>query len=149
MDERENQRLVERIYAAFGRGDMQMILDHLADDVRWSHPGPGAVPWGGFRKGKDQVLEFFSRLSRNVEFLHFSPQEFVTRGSRVVVFGHERMRVIGTGREYEAEWAHAFTLRDGLIVSFQGFTDTARIEEAFAANGDNGRAISSLQAAGT
>jgi ketosteroid isomerase-like protein len=36
-----NVESVQAIYDAFGRGDVAVILDHLADDVRWDQDAPG------------------------------------------------------------------------------------------------------------
>ncbi len=41
------------------------------------------------------------------------------------------MRVKATGRSYETEWAHVFTLREGKIVEFREFADSAAVAEAF------------------
>jgi ketosteroid isomerase-like protein len=37
-----------------------------------------------------------------------------------------------TGRVYQVDWVHAFTLRSGKIVEFREYTDTATIVEALA-----------------
>jgi len=78
MSEQTNERMVRDLYDAFGRGDIQAILNMLADDVDWYDPGPPAVTHAGRYRGREDVLRFFresgsrsrSRLSsrRNSSF---------------------------------------------------------------------------------
>src|SRR5215210_5597289 len=101
MAEQENIRLVQALYAAFGRGDIPALLDALTDDVEWWEPGPTDVlPWAGLRRGSDQVGQLFRVLDEVEEVQQFQPQEFVAQGDRVVVLGHERCRIKSTGRIY-------------------------------------------------
>ena len=70
-------------------------------------------------------MEFFSLLGETVEFQEFEPREFVTQGDSVVVVGYERNLIKPTGRTFEQEWAHAYTLREGKIAKHRAFEDTA------------------------
>jgi ketosteroid isomerase-like protein len=49
----------------------------------------------------------------------------------VLALGDERMRVKATGRTYETEWAHVFTVREGKVMEFCEYADTAAVAEAF------------------
>jgi uncharacterized protein len=77
-----NIETVQEMYAAFGRGDVPAILEHLADDVRWDHwpDGSGAqrrgVPWLAARTGRDEVAGFFESLSA-LEIHGFAPRAFL------------------------------------------------------------------------
>lgn len=52
--------------------------------------------------------------------------------NRLPVLGrHEDNRVRATGKEYFTRWVHLYTLKDGLIVGFEEFADTAAIAAAF------------------
>ena len=65
----------------------------------------------------------------------FTPEQFVARDDQVIVFGHERMRTRAGGRVYGTDWVHVFTMRDGKIVGFREYTDTATIVEALRQEG--------------
>jgi ketosteroid isomerase-like protein len=132
MSEQENVRTIEELYAAFGRRDLAFILNTLAVDVDWQHPRPGDIPWGGKRRGREEVAQFFAAIGEHLEVEQFSPEQFVARGDQVIVFGHERMRARPTGRVYEDDWVHAFRLHSGKIVGFREYADTAAIVEALA-----------------
>src|SRR6266511_800663 len=96
--EQENVRTVQRAYEAFGRGDIPAVLAMLTDDIEWSEPGSADVlPWGGERRGREQVGQFFQALDGALEFEAFEPREFIAQGDTVVVLGSERARVKATG----------------------------------------------------
>ena len=129
MGEQENLDLIKEVYAAFGRGDLPAILGALTDDVEWHHPRPAEIPGGGSRRGHDEVTGFFVAIGQNIDVEQFSPERFHADGDTVIVFGRERMRVKASGRSYDAEWTHEFTIRGGKIASFREYTDTATIIE--------------------
>src|SRR6478672_2061561 len=88
MAEQENVKIVQDMYAAFGRGDIPGVLNHLTDDVVWTTYAPSdKIPWAGKLQGKDGVGKFFSLLNEAVEFSKFEPKEFIANGNKVVVLG--------------------------------------------------------------
>ena len=131
MSDQTNTDVVRQAYEAFGRGDIAAVLDLLTDDVDWTLQGPSAIPWAGTRRGREAVAEFFSLIGENLEFERFEPREFVAQGDTVVVLGDERSVVRPTGRAFENEWAHVYTLRDGKIAKGRFFEDTAAQVVAF------------------
>jgi hypothetical protein len=132
MSEKENLRIIQQAYAAFGRGDLPGLLALLSSDVEWQHPEVANVPWAGSFRGTDKVAGFFAAVAKAADIESFEPQHFIAQGDRVVVLGRERVRVKSTGRSYETEWAHAYVLRDGKVTQFREYTDTARVAAAFA-----------------
>jgi ketosteroid isomerase-like protein len=126
MSEGENVERIQELYAAFGRGDVPTILSQLTDDAVLYDPGPPEVPHAGRYRGPEEVGQFFGRIAETVEIEEFAPTEFVAQGDRVVVLGSLRGRVKATGRSYDNEWAHVWTLRDGKVAGMQIYEDTAR-----------------------
>jgi uncharacterized protein len=133
MSEQANEQVVLRLYAAFGQGDMQGIMDVLAEDVDWLFVGrPEDVPFAGQRHGHEQMKEFFRIVGETAgEIYEFGPREVMSFDDKVLVLGHERVRVRATGRVFETDWAHLFTVHDGKIVRLREFYDTATMAEAF------------------
>jgi ketosteroid isomerase-like protein len=131
MSDQTNSAVVQQAYEAFGRGDIPTVLSALTDDVEWTLQGPPGIPWAGTHRGREGVAEFFSLLGEGLEFELFEPLEFVAQGDTVVVLGHERSVVKPTGRGFEQEWAHVYTLRDGKIATGLFIEDTAAQVEAF------------------
>jgi ketosteroid isomerase-like protein len=122
---RTNAGVVQETYEAVGRGDIPALLDLLTDDVEWTFQGPSSIPFAGTRHGREGVAGFFSLVGENLEFQEFEPREFVAQGDMVVVLGFERSLVKPTGRTFEQEWAHVYTLRDGKVATFLALEDTA------------------------
>jgi uncharacterized protein len=130
MSEQENTKLVQQAYENFKSGDIQSVLDLLADDIEWELPNIENVPFSGKRRGREQAGEFFRSLADSQEAQHFEPKEFIAQGDNVVALGHYGWRVHSTTREFEADWAHVFTIRGGQIVKFHEYTDTAAVASA-------------------
>jgi len=116
-----NTKLIESAYEAFGRADIQAIVDLSDDGVVWT--SPRTLPQGGQYKGKAGVGEFFqgvgaawSDLTANVESLNEAGADQV-----ITVVRLDGTLRSGGPAGYGA--THVFTLRDGKIVQFREFTD--------------------------
>ena len=127
----QNVAVVQQAYNNFKAGNIPALLDLLPDNVTWQLPEIEGVPFAGKRTGRSAVAEFFKGVEANQETLEFEPREFIAQGDKVVSLGHYRWRVKTTGREYGSDFAHVFTVRDGNIIGFQEYTDTATAARAY------------------
>ena len=127
MSEQQNLEIVKRGYEAFGRGDIQALLDLFADDIEWTSPGPPQLPTAGTRRGRQQVAEFFQGVDQLFDIQQFEPKAFLAQGDLVVVLGSDTARIKATGKVVTDEWAHAFTVRDGKIVKMREYIDTSAV----------------------
>lgn len=132
MSEQQNLQTVRDAYAAFGRGDVQGVLDKLADDVQWELQGPKQIPYAGVFNGKDGVTKFFTLLAQADEVQAFEPRRFFAEGDMVVVLGRYAARVKATGVEASTDWVHTFTFRDGKVCAWREYFDTAAYAQAYA-----------------
>ena len=73
---------------------------------------------------------FFKVLGESLETLQFELRDFIAQGNKVVVVGYQRGRAKPTGRLYEIEFVHLWSVRDGKISEFWVYTDTAALVEA-------------------
>ena len=127
----DNIALVQRLYAAFGRGDLETIYAALAPDIRWEVTGLREdYPLFGPRRGIEGVKEFFETLQRTEDFSDFTPQEFHGSGDKVFILGHYAITVKTNGGKIDTDWCHVFTIRDGRVTAWREFTDTAQIAAA-------------------
>jgi len=122
--------VVKQIFEAFGDGDMPRFFSLLSEDVRWDHRGPPGAPISQLYVGKVGVEEFFTTINATQEFLEFEPHEFFGSGNRVVALGFHRFRVKETGKEWESEFAHSYTVEDGLVTSWRPIHDFTAEAEA-------------------
>jgi hypothetical protein len=135
MSQQENLEILQSGYKAFTEGDMQTLVNLLADDVEWIFPTTYAgILWAlQLWRGRDGVLQAFRTLRERLEFRVFQPDEFIVSKDSVVVLGHERCRVKATGRIVEAKWVQIFTLRDGRIRRYREYSDTAAWDHGYSA----------------
>jgi ketosteroid isomerase-like protein len=131
VGERENTELVQQGYQHFKNGDIQSFLGLLSEDVEWTLFEIEGVPFSGTRRGSERVGEFYSQIFDTEEVLHFKPRELVAQGDKVVALGHYAWRVKSTGREYESDFVHVITVRDGKVARYQEFMDTAVVGGAY------------------
>ena len=131
MSEQKNTRIVQDAYNNFKSGNIQALLALLSDNIDWRLPEIQNVPFAGRRTGRSAVGEFFEQVGASQDVLRFEPREFVAQGEKVVSLGHYEWRVKDTGRQFEADFAHVFTIRDGKIVAFHEYTDTAAAAAAY------------------
>ena len=119
-------------YAAFGRGDVQGILDRLDDGIVWKgvYGARPHVPTSGERRGKAQVGEFFKQVAQTVNFSRFEPEEFIAAGDKVVALGHYTATT-SIGKKFNSDFAMVFTVRNGRVVEFQEFTYSAALNAAY------------------
>lgn len=134
MPESANVEVVKKAYAAFQRGDIHGVLALVDDNADWHavKGAEGAAPHAGARKGRAQVADFFAQLGASTEFTRFEPLEFIAQGDQVVVIGDYAATVKTTGRSVASDWAMVFTVRDGRIVRFREWSDSAQLVRAYA-----------------
>jgi uncharacterized protein len=132
MQETQNTQVVQDAYAAFGRGDIQTVLDKLADDVVWEgvYGAAAHVPTSGTRRGKGAVAEFFKQVAANVNFSRFEPKEFIATGDKVVALGHYAATT-PADKSFDSEFAMVFSLQNGKVTHFREFCNSAAINAAY------------------
>ena len=130
MNEQANTEVIRSTYEAFNKGDMIAILSHIAEDAKWNNQGPLNVPYAGSYNGKAEIPRFFQAIAESTTGGQVVAEEFIAQGDRVVAIGRYRATVRGTGAQIDSPIAHVFTVRDGLIVTWDGFSDTAKVSAA-------------------
>lgn len=131
MNEQKNTEIVKQAYDNFKSGNIQAVLSLLSEDVDWRLPKVENMPHSGTRRGINQVTEFFSLLAETQQSKEFEPREFIAEGDRVVALGHYVWQANATGREFESNFVHVFTVRDGKVTGFDEYFDTANAAAAF------------------
>jgi uncharacterized protein len=127
-----NVAFVQSLYAAFKRGDIATIVKGLAADVDWEVNGRRKdYPLLGIWKGPAEVQKFFQGVAEHEEATAFLPRDFFAAEDRVFVLGHYSWKIRKTGRAVASDWVHVFTIRNGKVVKFKEFNDTAQFAEAY------------------
>lgn len=131
MNEQQNVELVRRAYAAFANKDLEHVLMCMAPQIEWEIPAVPQLCFTGKRHGREQVAEYFRLNSELQETRELSPKEFIAQGNKVVVLGHGAWTARETGRDFESDWVHVFTIEGGQIMAFREFLDVHVAVEAF------------------
>src|SRR5262249_33469640 len=114
---------------AFGQGDIEGILRHVAEDVRWEAEGPAEMVFTGIRNGKDETLGFFKAIAQEHSDPKLEMTDFVSEGDAVAVFGRYQA-TMRTGRRADTPVAHLFRFRDGKVIRYVNLVNTAEFVRA-------------------
>lgn len=127
----ENVNVVRGLYQAFATGDIPVIIAALDPQIEWweaenfiyadknPYVGPEAVLGG-----------VFMRIANDWDSFAVSPEEVLDAGEVAIGHGYYSGTHKQTGERVRAQFAHFFTFRDGKIVKFQQYTDTAQFMKA-------------------
>lgn len=120
-----NVETVQRIYAAFGRGDVEAILAELTDDVDWSSEASSTeAPWWGAHHGKAEVPRFFQALASTIEVTEFTPLAFASNDTDVFAVIRFASKVTATGKSGAMDLHHRWEFRGGKVCRYRGTEDT-------------------------
>src|SRR6185503_5997780 len=129
----QNKKTIEGMYEAFGRGDIPFVIEALDRDVEWWEAENFIYADKNPYVGPQAVLEgVFARIGQEWEWFTVTPKEVLDAGETVVGRGYYAGKYRQTGREVRAQFAHVFGFRNGKVVTFQQYTDTAQFREAVA-----------------
>jgi len=130
-----NLAVVGGIYEAFGRGDIDFILDQVADDCAWeswldNHGQKAGIPPMTPRHGRAGVAEFFAYVA-TMEIQAFQVLDMLASDRQVVVEVQISIALPGGGSVTDEE-LHLYSLNDaGRISRMRHYVDTAKQIKAY------------------
>jgi len=111
---------VEKMFAAFGSGDLEKFRETISEDTICIYHGTQEIPKATY-KGKDNATTFLRNILTYTEVLSFEPQQFICEGNMVVVIGQEHQRVRKSGKELKQKWVQVYTVENNLITKMEEF----------------------------
>ena len=108
---------VQRMFAAFGAGDLDALLETVHPESRWTYYGANPRLAAATFVGRDNVRRFFEGVLERLTITEFNAEQFVAEGETVVIFGSEAGSVRATGQSFRNVWTQKYVVRDGLIVA--------------------------------
>lgn len=131
----DNISIVQDIFAAFSRGDIEYVMSTISEAVTEFSvisDSPTQVPWHLNGKGKVGAGRFFEALGGTVEFTKFDPRDYAASGDHVYVTIDMDMTVRKSGVKISMrDVVHKFTLKGGKCVRWRASEDTALTDRAF------------------
>jgi ketosteroid isomerase-like protein len=128
----QNIETARQMYEAFGRGDVQAVLDRVTDDIDWSTDAAiPSAPWYGPRHGKDELAGFFAAIGSTGPVTEFKPLAYSgNQDGDVMVFIRYAFAVTATGKHVEMNMHHYWKFRDGKAYYVRSSEDTAQVAAA-------------------
>jgi ketosteroid isomerase-like protein len=119
---------LDRYYAALKAGDRAGLRGVVADEIEVHYPAPeGLLPWAGDWTGFEGFERFISTVGDHLVIDTVEPVSVHVAGDTVITVLRGEWTVKATARKVRTETVNMFTLRDGKIIRYQVFTDTAAL----------------------
>jgi uncharacterized protein len=129
----QNVDIVQGMYNAFASGDIPTILAALDPQVEWWEAENFIYDDGNPYVGPEAVLQgVFMRIGTEWEGFAVTPKEVLDAGDTAIGHGYYSGTYKKNGKHTKAQFAHFFTFRDGKVVRFQQYTDTAQFKQVIA-----------------
>ena len=125
----ENVELVQKVFDAYSRGDLQAMLDRMAPEFEF-HPSGQFMDTQAIYRGREGWTEFWHTFHAAWESITISVERIEDLGEQVLVLGTFRGRGHASGVEVTRESAWIMTLRDGLIAQSRTIVSWAKALEA-------------------
>jgi ketosteroid isomerase-like protein len=124
----DNVDVVQGAWDAFGRGDIDAVLEAIAPSAETRLPE--SLPWGGTYAGPDGFRDFLAKLGDSWDQFSATPQKVLgADDNHVIVLAKTKGRT-KAGATIEGKTIWIYQLRDGKIADAESFGDTAQLLEA-------------------
>src|SRR5262245_18556702 len=125
----ENVEVVRRSLHVLNDQGIQAALKLWHPEVEFDFSG--VFPDGGAGRGRDAFVEALSSYVGSFEQWRSEPTELIeVDPDRILAMVRDGGRMKGSDREIYNDFVHLWTIRDGLVVRWSGFSDRAAALEA-------------------
>ena len=127
-----NMVVIDGLYKAFAVGDIPAVLQTMDPQIEWNEAEGNSLATGNPYIGPEAVLNgVFAKLGAEHEYFKLADIELhEMSNNKVLATLRYDAKVKKTGKAYNAQVAHLWTLKDGKITSFQQYVDTKKLAEA-------------------
>jgi len=110
-------RSVQAQIDALTHGDVAEVLRDAHGDVQLEIFAPPQFAFVSRAQGKDEVQRAITHNFDSVDEQQTEIVNVMAEGDVVVLIGRERGRIRATGENYEVQFVHRFTFREGRLVA--------------------------------
>ncbi|NEV92753.1 ketosteroid isomerase [Psychroflexus sp. YR1-1] len=127
-----NVVIIDSLYKAFGKGEIPKVLELMDPEIVWYEAEGNAYADGNPYIGPEAVLNgVFARVGAEHEYFNLQDIELnQMTGNKVLARLRYDAKVKKTGKTFNAQVAHLWTLKDGKISGFQQYVDTKKLRDA-------------------
>jgi len=128
----ENVDIIDSAYNNFSKGDIPAVLGLMDANIIWYEAESNSLADGNPYKGPDAVLNgLFVRLGAKHEYFKLVDiQLHEMNNNQVLATLRYDAKNKATGKAYNAQVAHLWTLKNGKIIGFQQYVDTKKLADA-------------------
>lgn len=117
--------VVQKMLAAFGKGDFETLKKTLSEDTVWVYHGVDGIPYNGTYQGRDGAVRFITNIVSNVDVLDFQVLKMIADQNTVIVLGSEKQKIKTNNEVLEQKWVQVYTVENNLITRLDEFANTA------------------------
>jgi uncharacterized protein len=126
-----NAARVRALYDAFARGDVATFMGTLDPEIVWLEAENILYADRNPYRGPQAIGEgVFARLGADWDNFRVRTDKIIDGGDTVVALGRYSATWKATGKQLDAQFAHVWTWRNGKVVRFEQYTDTAQFARA-------------------
>ncbi|WCO02731.1 ester cyclase [Psychroserpens ponticola] len=128
----ENISIINGLYQAFEKGDIPTVLAGMDTKIEWNEAESNSLADGNPYVGPDAILNgVFARLGANHEYFKLADIELhEMSNNQVLATLRYDAKNKATGKVYNAQAAHLWTLKDGKVIAFQQYVDTKKLADS-------------------
>ena len=125
----KNTEIVKKMYQLFANGETEKIKAIFADDLKWNIMV--GFPNGGQYIGIEAVFEnVFGYFNKYWDSWKAISTRYIETEDGVFVVGYYEGMNKETGKSVKADFASEYKVKDGKIIEYNQYTDTALVVEA-------------------
>jgi len=123
--------VVQGIYDAFAKGDVESVLAAMAEDIVWNEAENFPYADGNPYVGSQAIVEgVFGRIVAEWDYWVLDLQDKLQHGNRIVFFGRYNAKHKESGKTISAQFVHVWEIENGKAARFQQYADTAQVLSA-------------------
>ena len=120
----ENVELARKAWERWIAGDVDGLFELFHPDITWDTTTFDGWPEAQVYRGQGEVRRFLESWLGSWDRFESGVDSIVDAGNdQVVVFAWQRGYGLGSSAPVEMSWAQVLTLRDGLAVQIDGYSD--------------------------
>ncbi len=132
VSDTDNISTIDALYKSFATGDIPAVLGVMAPSVEWNEAESNSLSDGNPYVGPDAVLAgVFVRIGENHDYFKLKDIQLHNMdNNQVLATLRYDAKVKATGKSYDAQVAHLWTLNEGKVIAFQQYVDTKKLADA-------------------